>query len=79
MFSERLIGVANAPPATFFRNNINYKRAVFMGRPSGEAWIRGRRPPSSTSKAAKTYQEPPSIEHLMVVAVSGSRPTRFTS
>jgi prepilin-type N-terminal cleavage/methylation domain-containing protein/prepilin-type processing-associated H-X9-DG protein len=31
LFSERLIGVANATPATFFRSNINYKRAVFVG------------------------------------------------
>jgi prepilin-type N-terminal cleavage/methylation domain-containing protein/prepilin-type processing-associated H-X9-DG protein len=31
LFSERLIGVANATPTTFFRSNINYKRAVFVG------------------------------------------------
>jgi prepilin-type N-terminal cleavage/methylation domain-containing protein/prepilin-type processing-associated H-X9-DG protein len=31
LFSERLVGLSNVNPATFFRNNIDFKRAVFDG------------------------------------------------
>jgi len=31
LFSERLVGLANVNAATFFRNNVDFKRAVFDG------------------------------------------------
>jgi prepilin-type N-terminal cleavage/methylation domain-containing protein/prepilin-type processing-associated H-X9-DG protein len=65
MFSERLIGVANAPPATFFRNNVNYKRAVFTGPAVGGGldtganaalqFIQGCQSLPATAPALNTY------------------------
>ena len=48
LFSERLIGLSNVTPATFFRNNIDFKRVVFDGPKVGGG-------PDSGQAAALTF------------------------
>jgi prepilin-type N-terminal cleavage/methylation domain-containing protein/prepilin-type processing-associated H-X9-DG protein len=65
LFSERLIGVANATPATFFRSDVNYKRAVFTGPAAGGGldtganaallFIQGCQSLPATAPALNTY------------------------